>query len=1096
MDKAWRSILTLAIEKTEIPADDEENTNRPLRSSRRRGRAGGTKSPLDWMPSSAEIMENNSESDAFKLAVLVINKQLKRGDWNDKLTELETSTRNNCIEKGVHEVWHRLGKETLLLAQFTHFPVSKAKSQGGKKVDLSVSRVDVFDSLQLNSAIEKLAPLCIGADEQFAIQKIKSQITSGRSIEPTSLLFNLKGGASVISVLLALVSNIDCTKQLKELAKVDKELSSEFEDLYNLINGNVNDWKASINSGKDGLSECRRRFAWLNFTPEVEELSPEEISNGLKILESLPNAQTQLQNLKWVYLLSLANGGESQHAAEVLMSYNLDNSIDIENLYSLVCKLNLPEVESWLRTQIPSLDDGALLYIANNQQSSLDLKNDCLKILQDLDGEAWEESSVLAVEVFARKLELRRLSSILNLDEIAPISYPYETLLTHHLLATNGDNEMWKQSSKSRKLALTSIHSTEAPDYLSAMCESLIMLMEGDPVADSDEEFIRVLGKKGYQALKQARRALNQGGTGIASRTDIDHLSKSIGKAKLSNLESNLLSVLLSTLKLNQATISLQHGDADDEIFNTLNELVIGTEIPTRIIHSIRQLVFDHDIGLEGLVTWFQQNSPLSPWHTVSRAALFAQNHDELNAAREYKRAAESGRFEFEEKMILFRKAIIHLAHAEQWKEAVELLENQPALRTAITKRFQLYLKVSFTAKNQKTNEATQLLKDFVRRTKILKEETLDGELTSKKITFFAEDELDNLRNYPFEHSRKLPSDPFLGRVTAALTSIQRNKKRNRHGYDIRFRNMMIQPSPPLMEIYDIASESADKNPIEGLIYLERAQNSGKFNTSDLKKLFEAERSLFAKHKLQVANSSRRYLKNLALPPLVVVDTNILVDALVDKIAQNLELASEASLDLFEHDNFHKVLRSRADAGRISLWIPSIAKHELIEISKRFKMLRSKFSSSLVRPEILDAILEDKKISKLVDEIINEFNRWRPLDIHLERDSDDDEAKLEIEQFLIDYTETYDGITQMKVARDPKTERNRTKIGGEKYFPEKADRQIMMVCKKLASKSLEGVGSILVATKDSDFTLTARAFEERFGYGIIKNSRMLNNWLN
>ena len=73
---------------------------------------------------------------------------------------------------------------------------------------------------------------------------------------------------------------------------------------------------------------------------------------------------------------------------------------------------------------------------------------------------------------------------------------------------------------------------------------------------------------------------------------------------------------------------------------------------------------------------------------------------------------------------------------------------------------------------------------------------------------------------------------------------------------------------------------------------------------------------------------------------------------------------------------------------------------------------------------------------------------------------------------------------------------NRTEINGKAIFPEPADREIMAICRNLAAQSLEGLGSILVATRDGDFTLTARAFEERFGYGIIKNSKMLNSWLN
>ena len=366
--------------------------------------------------------------------------------------------------------------------------------------------------------------------------------------------------------------------------------------------------------------------------------------------------------------------------------------------------------------------------------------------------------------------------------------------------------------------------------------------------------------------------------------------------------------------------------------------------------------------------------------------------------------------------------------------------------------------------------------------------------MVEKTITFFAEDELDSLRNYPFEHSRELPAEPFSGRVTAALNSVQRNKRRTRHGFDGRFRNEMLQNPPSIMALYDIARDSADKNPIEGLMYLERAQNSGKFSTTEMKRLYDAERSLFATHKREIPNSSRRYLKNLALPPLVIVDTNILVDALVDKIAHSLELASETSLDSFEHDNFHKVLLSRADAGRINLWLPSIVKHEIKELSKRHNKIKAKFQSSLVKPEVLEAVFDDKKIAKLVDEIIVEFNRWKPIDIHLEKEAVQQEYVDEITEFLGEYVEIYEELTEMKVAREPK--QNRTKIGTNKIFPEDADRQIMAIVKLLASQSLEGLGSILVATRDGDFTLTARAFEERFGYGIIKNSQMLNTWLN
>ena len=71
-----------------------------------------------------------------------------------------------------------------------------------------------------------------------------------------------------------------------------------------------------------------------------------------------------------------------------------------------------------------------------------------------------------------------------------------------------------------------------------------------------------------------------------------------------------------------------------------------------------------------------------------------------------------------------------------------------------------------------------------------------------------------------------------------------------------------------------------------------------------------------------------------------------------------------------------------------------------------------------------------------------------------------------------------------------------TDFSGKDIYPELADKQIMAISKYLATRSLEEVGSILVASKDGDFTLTARAFEENYGYGIVRDSKSLLSWLN
>ena len=309
----------------------------------------------------------------------------------------------------------------------------------------------------------------------------------------------------------------------------------------------------------------------------------------------------------------------------------------------------------------------------------------------------------------------------------------------------------------------------------------------------------------------------------------------------------------------------------------------------------------------------------------------------------------------------------------------------------------------------------------------------------------------------------------------------------------MQFMSIMQQTSPLPIEVYDLAKEAAESNPVEGLMFFERAQNSGKFSLRDSKTLADAETSLFAKYKFQIPNSSRRYLKHLSLPPLVIVDTNILVDALVEKISSQLELASETSLDLSEQNSFHKVLISRARDGKISMWLPQIVRHELQEIGNGISKLRDKFKNSLVRPEILDNVLKQENLAKLIEEVIDDFNQWKPLDIRLEEDSNSSENKEQIKQFLQDYHDIYDELSAMKKAHGGK--QKRTKIGGKAIYPEAPDRVIMMISIHLAYQCLEGLGTVLVATRDGDFTLTARAFEERFGFGVVKNSRMLNAWL-
>ena len=463
-----------------------------------------------------------------------------------------------------------------------------------------------------------------------------------------------------------------------------------------------------------------------------------------------------------------------------------------------------------------------------------------------------------------------------------------------------------------------------------------------------------------------------------------------------------------------------------------------------------------------------------------------------MNAARDYRKAGDNPEFDYEHSLTLYRKALIHLAFAEQWHEAVELLDAQPALKSAITQRFQLYLRVSHTAKSQDTNSATKLLKEFVKRTKIVTEENDDGEMVEVPRVHYAEDDLDMLKTYPLEHPRTLPQDPFSGRVTAAINSLNKNRRRQKNSLDVRFNQLMQGDSPSTDEVYALAKEASKVRPVDGLMYLERAQNSTSFTDAEIRTLRDVEKSMFSLNRQNIPNSSRRYLRNLSLAPLVIVDTNILVDALIDRISEKLHLVGEASLDIRGQGSFHKVLLSKARDKKLQLLLPDIVQQELAGIVSGAHTLQARFYDSLVSPELLESVFSSKTLGLLADEVLKDYNTWRPLNLELEKEAASLENLASIEKFLLESTEIYEEITAMKRTRG---EPVRTVINGKDVYPESPDRIIMGIAMQLATQSLQDIGTVLVATRDGDFTLVARAFEEQFGFGIAKNSRSLNAWV-
>ena len=157
----------------------------------------------------------------------------------------------------------------------------------------------------------------------------------------------------------------------------------------------------------------------------------------------------------------------------------------------------------------------------------------------------------------------------------------------------------------------------------------------------------------------------------------------------------------------------------------------MGDNVPTRRIHAIRQLLFDHDLlALVGGVV--PGTTPLSVERGCTRRPASSEGQH-LRAAPEYGRAAKQRgavdapednefAFDFEHRVALNRKSLIHYAFSGEWKRAIDLVNEEPGLRTAMTERFLLYLRVSHTAHNGATDDG-HIIREAVKEREVVIEE-------------------------------------------------------------------------------------------------------------------------------------------------------------------------------------------------------------------------------------------------------------------------------------------------------------------------------------------------------------------------------------
>ena len=1093
MDKPWKELVKLAVLETEIPGQDEDGeTIAPsprFRRGRRRGRQQST------IPSPTDIQSMTEETPALRFALLLANKFLHAEQWEEgDYASLETELREACLAQGVHSVWHEMAKRSDLFAQFSACPVAESKSTSKKKtLDLSEIAIDPFDATSCLDVFKSIPDEQYSAEDLVAMKRLIKRLSSGKWPSVESNLLEFEGNLSLVSLLIALNTNGATDGILERLRKANKSLAERYE-LAMVLTGDSIEWSDEyLSQNDDDLGKALLKLAWLNGPLNHMRPTTSQLEIGLEILIGAQAPTNRVDVVRWKMLQCYVEEARSDDALEIIQSISLEHDSDASELLPLLIQLNHQDAFSWLEANIDNIDEGGLVSIAQEDALPTSLRAKALVLLRNQNGEGWTEVQSLAVHIFVQTLDLDELATILLEDELAIPTHPFETLIVAHLLSANHDEVNWKLARSARKKALQVVQSTDVPASVNEDEYKLLLLLEGRiEESVSKLELTGTLPKKGILAVNQIVNALSSGGSHLVDEKHLSNVIESLEEGEMTDMGKALLRTIVSKLRLNNVRLSLERGDNTTQVISLLETVLTQPSIPYPIVDGVRELMYEFDLGIESLVQWYQSHHPRSIWALLAQATLDASKGKNLSAARLFKRSADSGEFAYDEEMMLYRKALIHFAFDKKWGEAKQLLSEHPNLRAAITKRFQLYLDVSHKASIQETAQATSMLKNFVKRQETFVEETEEGEKTRTR-TIFKEDELDLLHTYPDEHPKPLPKEPFTGRLLAATNALQRDyRTQSSKSFDRRYRDIMLMRNPDAMEVHTLAQQASETSPLDALRILERAQLSGRFKDRN-KSFANLEMVLFRRHQSDIRTSDRRYLRHLPLKPLVLVDTNIVIDALYRRIQEKLNRSNHFEDSTNQRSHFAGYLLYLAANDKVDLWLPKVVRSEVENITRSIDDIRSRFENALVDSEVLESTMSPENMKSIVDEIIFDFSTWAGNSDEIEAEAISDEVKSSMDAFLTQHNEIYDELTKMRQHYEGKN--IRTEIDGKKIYPQHPDRKIMQYASVLSNRPIDNVGSIVVATHDGDFTVVARAFEERFGFGIAKNSRTLKQWL-
>ena len=1094
LEKPWKGLLLVALNKEEISNKDSSNQrNRRMRGRGRRTRNTGAE---DWVEGMEELISSDA-SPGYRLSAMLVQREKLGSRWNNAWDSVLENVRKNCAE-GIHPVWARLGKEAPLLAEmqsYREIEISE-KKMGDATEWIAAARIDPIDRESLSNWLSLTIPFPLTANLQLSVQRANKSLNGKGKLSKLPPDFNdFEGDCVLIRALVGIhVNDERCRDDLATLIEKGGEVATVAKDLLILVKlraGDFEVWKDSRQvQGDDTLSEAMRFQSWIEI-PEDANLSAKEIQEGVELINGGEGHNALMWNLVDAHLRE----SNQEAALQTISELNIVDTKRLELVLRLIESSGDEVLIGRLSEDIHRIDNNGLELIL--QAEDLDLNIRSLAVIEiqnrdDFDSNPFQE---MALNIFTDSGDANRIGLILMKMEDSASTHPHRTLLVHHLLPGNADKELCDWVLNARPKAIEAL-ANEHSGVLSETAIGLVKLLEGAP-ADLAAIQNRIAGnRQAVQAFNQCRQAMLKDGDGLVQEDRLDKLQSSINNSSLTGVELRLFSAVIDQLRFNRAIRLLEdHSIQSTSSAISILDGLVGTNPRKKIVDAIRQVVLEHDsIAIPSFAEWHRLHAGSSAWNKIIFASIEEKAEKYESAGRYLREASKDTSFEFENRVRLGRRALIAFAHAGKYSMAVEMLEAQQALQSAITGIFQLYLHVCDDAARQQPESARRRLLDWIADTEIISVENDEGEEIERERTTYPSDELDLLFTYP--NSRGLPKDLWQGRVRAAKRGLSNNRRSQRSQLEDRFQGI-LDDRAGVEEIEAVAREAAELNPTQGLLMFERAMNSGQFTINQMKALLRIQNGIFRLNEATLPIRVRRKLRHLTLKPLILVDTNLLIDAAKERIGWLLD--QDGGLETNAQGSFHRTILYKSTSGVVELSVPKAAENELKKMMGNLERVRTLFNDVWMDEVEWVEKVTRSAVDKVCSEVLSDFNTWKPIS-----DSENDEEVAEMKkaniaefeektvEFMVGHRKTYLEIVNSNYST--KVLSKRTKIGKDSIYPERGDRDIMREAAMVANSMHKGIGAVLVASRDSDFWIVRRSLEETFGFGVVRTARELSQW--